>query len=204
MGTIESMHGTLPESPANISHQHRCIFVHVPKAAGTSIKRVFDMQDQGHLPWSYYALCYPELWRQYTSFAVVRNPWDRLVSVYHFARKLADDHDVVSSKSFEECVTLLHEDRDRLKNVVWHTQTRWVAAPKSLGGKIMVDRILRFEHIERDFHGLLRYLGVPRRGLPRINTTDRLREYRQYYDDRTRKLVEQVYGADIETFGYSF
>jgi hypothetical protein len=214
MGTIPATHNPLPEAPRNASHEYRCIFIHVPKAAGTSIKRVFGMLDRGHLPWSYYALCHPELWEAYTSFTVVRNPWDRLVSAYHFARMrnsywhnphyLPDDYELLSQKSFEECVTILREERERLKNLVWHTQMRWVASPKSLGGKVMVDRVLRFENIDHDFRELCRELGVSERELPRINTSDRAGHYQQYYNERTRKIVEEIYAEDIEAFGYSF
>jgi hypothetical protein len=208
------MHASLTETPRNTSHQYRCIFVHIPKAAGTSIKKLFDMPGRGHVAWHYYAICYPELWEQYTSFTVVRNPWDRAVSAYHFAkmkdsywhnaRLLPPDYQFLSNKSFEECLSTLHEDRDRLIGEAWHSQSSWVAAPRLLGGELMVDRVLRFETLDHDFAELCRELGAQAENLPRLNPSNRSLDYRQYYNDRSRKLVELIYQADIEAFGYSF
>ncbi len=36
------MQGSMSEPPQNTSHEHRFIFIHVPKNAGTSIKRVHN------------------------------------------------------------------------------------------------------------------------------------------------------------------
>ncbi|MEX0678586.1 MAG: sulfotransferase family 2 domain-containing protein [Pirellulales bacterium] len=202
------------EAPRNTSHKHRCIFIHIPKAAGTSIKHALDMPGRGHLAWAYYSLCYPQLWQQYTSFTVVRNPWDRAVSIYHWA-KVQDsywfkgqlvpiDYELLASKSFEECLTILDGQRERLKSEAWHRQTVWVAGPKSLGGKVMVDRVLRFENLDHDFPKFCEDLGIEQRSLPKMNPSNRSRDYRQYYNDATRKLVERIYEPDIETFGYSF
>ena len=199
----------------NTSHEHRGIFIHVPKAAGTSIKKVLNMPGAGHVAWVHYAFCYREIWQQYTSFAVVRNPWDRVVSAYHFAKMKQShwhtaqlgpplDYELLSARSFEDCLTILYRERERLKGEAWVEQTHWVACPLSLGGTVMVDRVLRAESLDTEFPRLCADLGVDLTTLPRLNRSDRSGDYRQYYNRRSRKLVELVYASDIETFGYSF
>jgi hypothetical protein len=199
----------------NVSHQYRCIFIHVPKAAGTSIKQALDLPGGGHWTWYYYATYHPELWREYTSFAVVRNPWDRAVSAYRHAKMkhshwhneklgLHPDYELLLDKSFEECLDILLRERERLQHASWAAQATQVAAPKSQGGAVMVDRLLRHETIDHDFRELCGELGAGPFALLTINRSKRSRDYREYYNERTRKVIEQVYAADLETFGYSF
>ena len=204
----------LPILCINASHQYRCIFVHVPKNAGSSIKRVLDMPGGNHFSWWDYAEHHSRLWEAYASFAVVRNPWDRVVSAYQYAKMeksywqneltgLHSDYLFLRDKSFEECVSILCHQRDLLEHMSWHSQA-WYIADKKSGNKIMVETVLRFESLAEDFAEFRRKLKIDCEPLPMVNTTQRLRDYRTYYNDQTRKMVEQVYRVDVELFGYSF
>src|ERR1051325_4646004 len=67
-----------------ISHSHRCIFIHIPKTAGNSVNRVFGVGWQDHKDLQRYRDELPkETFERYFKFAVVRNPWDRLLSDYN-------------------------------------------------------------------------------------------------------------------------
>jgi hypothetical protein len=68
------------------SDKHKLIFIHIPKNAGTAITTSLEMNDVGHHKWEYYKNKYPEKWATYTKIAVLRNPWDRVVSNYEYAR----------------------------------------------------------------------------------------------------------------------
>ena len=71
-----------------INHQYCCIFVHIPKTAGKSINRFFGMEWQKHKDLSRYAQeLPPQLFSSYFKFAIVRNPWDRILSDYNFQNK---------------------------------------------------------------------------------------------------------------------
>jgi hypothetical protein len=79
-----------------ISHKYRCIFVHQRKSAGTSVKALFPDatgEDRGRFT---SGVLDPEwrtdnpLIRDYHTFTVVRNPWDRFVSAWKFCRSTRD------------------------------------------------------------------------------------------------------------------
>lgn len=89
----------------NISDKYKLIFFHLPKCAGKSIISALDIKtnDETNLKsglrqttamgydtvyWN--KLIYPEKWKTYTKFTIVRNPWDRVVSIYHFRKKEND------------------------------------------------------------------------------------------------------------------
>ena len=159
------------EKILNVSHAHRCIFIHIPKAAGTSIKKVFGMDDSGgHPGWHWYAEKYPDVWNSYTSFAVVRNPWDRFVSSYRHAQMknsywhdeeqgLHSDYDVLANKTLDDCLHMLCNERERLRHPAWRAQTTWLVDLQGPERKIMVDHILRYEQLDADFARLCEIAG---------------------------------------------
>ena len=66
------------------------------------------------------------------------------------------------------------------------------------------------EDVEADFRRVRAILGLPAFELPNRNTSglgagiERRRRYRGYYDDATRRLVEDLYAADLEFTGCGF
>ena len=69
--------------------RHRCIFVHIPKCAGMSVAQsLFGRYVTGHMPLRTYRYIYSsrEL-SAYYKFTFVRNPYDRLVSAFHFMQQ---------------------------------------------------------------------------------------------------------------------
>jgi hypothetical protein len=71
-----------------ISHEHKFIFVHVPKTGGTSIESLLDLSGAKHNTARQYRNFFPDVWKRYFSFAFVRNPWDRVLSFYMFRKQV--------------------------------------------------------------------------------------------------------------------
>ncbi|TWA80495.1 sulfotransferase family protein [Azospirillum brasilense] len=68
-----------------------------------------------------------------------------------------------------------------------------------------IDHVLRFESLQSDFDRITQMVGLAKIKLPRINVRRfRNRNYHELYDERSRQIVEQVFGPDLERFGYSF
>ena len=92
-----------------ISHEHKCIFVHLPKVAGDSIERALTNEGwhtpRGKIPYkiqhepsSSLKEIYAEFWDEYFKFSFVRNPWDLLISTYMWERM---DHHGDNPKAFD-------------------------------------------------------------------------------------------------------
>lgn len=68
---------------------------------------------------------------------------------------------------------------------------------------VLVNRILRFEHLAEDFAQLAQEIGFDGQ-LPHINKSTRGDNYRSYYDDQTRQAIFERFRRDFDYFGYSF
>ncbi len=194
----------------NRSDRHRCVFFHVPRTGGSSIETL-DWWNQwtGHLP----AAVDADVPVNHFSFAVVRNPWDRFVSLYHYFATMTPAHrwyvpnariadDVQRIGSFSEFCRTFHGWRHR-DNLHFQPQCRWIA---DADGKLLVDFVARFEQLQADFARVCRRLDTPAVELPMLNGS-RHGPFRDYYDDQSRDIVaelshEDLSHEDIVTFGY--
>lgn len=169
------------------------IFIHIPKNGGSSVTKWLRENLQGvkgtvtHGGTQHIAQEFPHA-VDYPSFAIVRNPWDRIVSSYFFKKKKEQ-----ISCSFEDW---LYSYSDNNSN--WFSfktpQVEWLRKPPTW--------ILRFENLHADFKQLQEYTkcSLP---LPHKNSTEHY-EYKTYYTSETKKYVEDLFKEDIHTFKYKF
>jgi hypothetical protein len=138
---------------------------------------------------------------KYFSFCIVRNPWDRAVSMYHFAIKerLFSLYEVNSRLSFEEFCDLLYEKKDDYSFIGTHKQVEWTQ------GYYPPKVILRFENLQEEFRGMLEEYNIQHinPNIPHKNSTKHS-YYKDYYTPETKKIIANVFEEDIDTFKYTF
>jgi len=194
-------------------HGSKAIFVHVPKAAGSSVADALFGQPVGHRPIHRHIAYHPELVASYFKFTFVRNPWDRLHSAYHYfaARVGSDWHRdhrwanefIAPFPSFQKFVEALEDPAfaARVKRYDhFRDQLDWLVAPRT--ERIMMDFIGRFESIVEDFAVIRNRLGLSVE-LPHRRKGGGV-DYRAVYDTRMIETVRTLYGRDIQAFGYDF
>jgi hypothetical protein len=70
-------------------------------------------------------------------------------------------------------------------------------------GNYIADFTIRYENLHTDFAAVCDKLGIKRLELPQISKTQR-KHYTEYYNDKTRIMVAELFAKDIEYFGYQF
>ncbi len=212
-----------------ISIGRRYVFVHMPKTGGTSLALALEqraMKDDILLGDTPKAIkrrrrakslnAKGRLWKHSTLadidgvlstqdiegmfvFTLVRNPWDRIVSYYHWLRTQNFDHpDVVRAQELDFEGFVLHPAT--LRTFQRNPVRTYVTTSK---GVEKCDAYIRLEHFKEDARPLIDHLGFEL-SLPHLNRSDRGRDYRPYYTAQTRDAVSQACAEDIQRFGYHF
>jgi sulfotransferase famil protein len=154
-------------------------------------------------------------------FCAVRNPFDSLVSLYAkyttAYRSVAEDprsfiHTKGVTDEFLRAQSMPFSDwviatytRPRSPRRLWLRRRR---TPRHMYGWFIegMDQVIRFEHLQDDLASALKRVGVDRTlEVPLQNpTAGRDKDYRSYYTDEARRLVEHVFKPDLDRFGYRF
>jgi hypothetical protein len=245
------------------------LFVWLPKNAGTSIynllkqydclyfkkyKRYIEFSNKGIVTFGHIDIKYlmkinvinSEWYNKTYKFAFVRNPWDRMVSFYHYLN--LDDF-----ISFEKFIFLFNKKYSKRNNMyakiinfIFNTrifnyfdmpfyvsQVLYkykflllyifpfvnIGAYHSIGlsqinpqvnwlmnkdNELIVDYIGKFENLENDINIIFNNFGINETiKLPHYNKTKH-KNYRKYYNNKTKKIIEEIYKDDIKYFNYTF
>jgi hypothetical protein len=188
--------------------QHNCLFIHVPKCAGSSVNTaLFDGWYPGHLPLYWYEQQFPEQFARAFKFAFVRDPLERAYSAYTFLKgNEAGRRDVQAQnlvgryRDFDHFVGSWLHPENVIRQIHFAPQTDFLL--DSLG-HLAMDYIGRQEHLDRDFEVLCQQLGVVAQ-LSKVNVTRQRAPMpaREFCSVRTRRLVRRVYQRDYELLGY--
>jgi hypothetical protein len=142
-----------------------------------------------HMPaWRVKAYLGDDIWWRYYKFAFVRNPWDRQLSFYFYKTRNEQPR-----RSFDAFMA---------KKQRAFVESREIYA---IDGEVAVDFLGRYETLEQDFRKALQDIGISAGPLPMANTSDKPRDrYREFYNDKTRRLVADWYALEIAEQGYDF
>lgn len=132
-----------------------------------------------------------DVWDGLFKFTNARNPFDRLVSLYHHLQN--------------------HKTGVRLKDMGFDAFVReWSLDPKlqqkeliiDENGELLMDYIGHFETLAQDFQYITSRIGLDAT-LPHKNGSVH-KDYREYYTPELIKLVNERFAEDLEFFGYEF
>jgi len=212
---------TLPPATQDlfVSREYKFLWHVVPKVGVTTLEKILRGLHRDSADGFHTQLMDPNMFvrykrRGYYSFIFVRNPWDRLVSLYRDKIRLPKARQ-------QEHIKRLKLIRDVPDVEIWLFDdfVRWIdAIPNCFCNAHFLplhcffpyrktNFVGRFENFEGDVSRLLNIIAPnhPMIEIPKLNPTQRAREsYRDYYSDETRDIVAGKYARDLKLFNYSF
>lgn len=184
-------------------------FIHIPKTAGMSVWEVVGHPDgvpenithKTAARWRRFLG--PERYDHALTFAVIRNPYDRFVSVWHYLATQTEDHRYWPGDTRErEWMQSLGGDVETVaanmpaegvtdfRNAVhFMTQTQYLC----IDGRCGVAQVLRFEHLTTDWQAMAKKFGLPP-ALPHVNRTA---GRRPVLSAAAKARIADLYAADF-------
>ena len=216
------------------------IFVHIPKTAGASVKnymrnhvkpeqlhecQVFNTHSHStyHAVLTDYMISLDsETYTNAFKFSIVRNPWDRVVSLYHWKKDGTPNEDylrVINSKDYYDDGV---HTQQKPKATILNTKTRQHPSFEEFVKNFMdlttplerilyaeyfrpyeMDFIIKYEDLQTDFNQVCYLLGLPQAELLHIHKTAH-DDYRQYYNEETALEIRRLFYPDTLMFDYKF
>lgn len=140
------------------------------------------------------------VWDSYYTFCFERNPFDRLVSFYHWRTKILDE-----KPAFEDFAWAVL-DGDRARQDLMNARAFSNLGHYTIGGDVVVDKVYPFENLEPSLNDVFERLNIPWDGwLPHTKGNIRpKRSYRDYYTPELRLACEKAFSFELELLGYDF
>lgn len=209
-----------------ISHKHKFIFYSFPKTGSESVREMLsflneeiiseykDREKQGtpyysHMPPSELKVEFEKKgidFNEYKGVCIVRNPWERLVSLYLMIKR--NTRFRLFLPSFSSWLNTISTDGkggggsnlERWRRFGTYTINSFI---KDINGEPLVKTIIPLDDVEFKLFEVLESLNINTKELelPRKNVSGN-NDYYSYYNNETFNLVYELYKDEILEFNF--
>lgn len=200
---------------AQVSKQNNYIFIHIFKTAGNSVRNILRQEQHEELMGVHvdiadvkrhmYAHGDKEFFDGAFKFTFVRNPYDWMVSLYHYIRRAQKHnfHDKAMNMTFKEWLQWFLEFMKTAPRQ--HGTNKYLTQYEFIIDDQGEECVSWFRMEDLDKHWPLickTCLGRVEK-LPRVNVSNnRDRDFTKYYDKESEQWVYDTFKKDFEKFGY--
>lgn len=193
-----------------ICDEYKFVRIHIKKCGGRSFCLLYPKLPDTHETIREYETKFSNKLREYYKWTVVRNPWERLVSLFFYSHQETNFHGHKNKyHKFKDFIADLYFS-SRYASTVFHLG-KWPfeSMPqldylKDSKGMINLDHICYLPRIHDDFEIVKKACGFPSEWkYPHFGKSNH-NDYRTYYDDFTTACVGYLYSDEIEYFGFDF
>jgi len=179
------------------SDSNKFMFYHIPKTAGTSLHTVLKTYavgphvDEPHLTRVRSHVGVEPTWdkykgSEYFSFAIVRNPYDRMFSLYNFLKRRR-----IIKETLEEFISKMDREPSQFKLLNYNG-----VVPLSFVGK--------FENLEEDFNFIANKINIKERykDLPKLFKAVNNGNYKEQINNELKAIIDEKHHDDFIKFNY--
>ena len=214
-----------------VSDKHKFIFSHAPRTAGSAFEVNYNDKFKLNIPFgkvfskvkhmnaAQYKQNFPNKWREYFKFGIVRNPWDHTVSCYYLTRSEELKKQASTSRQVPERYYTFEEWFPRY-NIHTRRQNN-MENYLFIEDEMVLDSVVAYESYDKDMSKIWKTLfntEMPyelfkdRRAVwddkskdQGVDKVGRPLDFREHYTNKKHiDIVGEIYSKTIEYFGYSF
>ena len=191
-----------------INHEKKLIFIHIPKNAGTSIIKAMGVENlYMDKTIKEYKEHYGDYWNEYKKFTVVREPIDRFISAYKFARMdesgwfsatgeegLEKHHhyELCNEMNINEYISYLYKNPEKFNR--WISPQTFIVSNEN--GEKEIDYYVRYENLLED----LQKIGIDK--IEKLNSSKIKDEKTIELTKKSKNQLYQIYDIDYQNFSY--
>ncbi|MCG3169176.1 MAG: hypothetical protein CALGDGBN_00689 [Pseudomonadales bacterium] len=179
------------------------VFVHINKTGGTSIAKALRLPLEHRTAHEKLVYMGQERWNKKFSFCFVRNPWDKVVSHYHYRVSTNQSNMAVDAISFGDWVRRAYQNKEpKYFDVprMFSPQIDWMS---DQNGNNIISYAGRYENLQEDFDFVCNKIEIAPIKLPHLKASYRS-NYQDYYDKQSKFIVASHFRKDIKAFGYYY
>jgi hypothetical protein len=191
-----------------INHEKKLIFIHIPKNAGTSIIKAMGVENlYMDKTIEEYKEHYEDYWNSYTKFTVVRDPMDRFISAYKFARMKESgwfsatgeeglekhyQYEICNSMNINEYISHLHKNPKEFNR--WTIPQTFILENENK--EIQIDYFVRYENLLDD----LKKIGIDK--IEKLNSSKVDDDKVIQLTKKSKQKIYEIYDIDYQKFNY--
>jgi hypothetical protein len=142
------------------------------------------------------------LWNRMFKFSLIRNPWDRMLSIYNYRIRIGN---IPETLSFHDYIVELARSRGAgifKYHGFYLSNSEYILGEQD---EMLIDYVGKFETREEDLKKIAARIGCPELGNIKLQT-GRINDlhYSHFYDDSTMRIIAELYAKDLENFNYTF
>jgi len=182
---------------------HNYIFIHINKTGGTSIEKALGLPLIHKTALEYRTEIGNVRWQEQFSFAIIRNPWDKVASQYSYRSMINETELKKHPVPFNDWVKRVFVDRDPdyyNDQKMFAPQVDWLT---DLEGNNLVDFVGRFENLHNDWHIICAKIHKHGVELPHVKKSSKA-NYRNAYNTESIAIIADWFAKDTEFFSYTF
>jgi hypothetical protein len=191
-----------------INHEKKLIFIHIPKNAGTSIIKAMGVENLFmDKTIKEYKEHYEDYWNEYKKFTVVREPIDRFISAYKFARMdesgwfsatgeegLEKHHhyELCNEMNINEYISYLYKNPEKFNR--WISPQTFIISNEN--GEREIDYYVRYENLLED----LQKIGIDK--IEKLNSSKIKDKNIIELTNKSKNKLYEIYDIDYQNFSY--
>ena len=155
------------------------------------------------------------LWDEYHKFSIVRNPFDKVISSFWFAKHISTKFDTLSQQEETIRFFVKHKDYDIVEQFRLYVRKRLPLSPAfndinvySIDGRFVADSFLRYENLHEGIMCICSTLDIPYEPERLLRFKSDIRDNtvlpRDLYDEKTRSVVANLFALELKSFEYEF